>query len=164
MLTPYERIMRRTVEGPVVREELGPCLDCDAAPSSAGYPRIGVGGRAVYASRIVIEHTLGRPIQEGMCALHKCDRPSCVREHHLYEGTQKENYADALLRGRLSPDWPSRYKGSKHPNTTLNENAVRTIRDLVSQGYHQCDLARVYGITRSSICDLVGRKRWQHVA
>ena len=31
-------------------------------------------------------------------ALHTCDRPSCCNPDHLYEGTTKDNYRDALER------------------------------------------------------------------
>lgn len=33
-------------------------------------------------------------------ALHKCDRPGCVRFSHLFTGTQKRNIADMLAKGR----------------------------------------------------------------
>lgn len=33
--------------------------------------------------------------------LHHCDVPRCVCPSHLYEGTQKDNLADAVRRGRM---------------------------------------------------------------
>lgn len=39
-------------------------------------------------------------IPEGLGVLHRCDTPACVRIDHLYLGTQKQNVADAVARGR----------------------------------------------------------------
>ena len=44
--------------------------------------------------------------------LHKCDTPRCVRWDHLFEGTQKDNVADAMMKGR----WTT-LRGKDHPNT-----------------------------------------------
>lgn len=37
---------------------------------------------------------------QGMCVLHKCDNPRCVRPDHLRLGTTKENSDDMMARGR----------------------------------------------------------------
>ena len=40
------------------------------------------------------------PIPDGMWVLHKCDRPPCCRPDHLFLGTQLDNVADMLAKGR----------------------------------------------------------------
>jgi hypothetical protein len=34
------------------------------------------------------------------CILHRCDNPPCVRDSHLFDGTQADNMADRYNKGR----------------------------------------------------------------
>ncbi len=40
------------------------------------------------------------PIPSGMSVLHRCDVRSCVNPAHLFIGTQKDNIADMIRKGR----------------------------------------------------------------
>lgn len=40
------------------------------------------------------------PIEEGLYICHHCDRPGCINSEHLYQGTAKDNFQDAIKRGR----------------------------------------------------------------
>jgi hypothetical protein len=49
---------------------------------------------------------------DGLFVLHKCDNPLCVNPEHLFEGTQKENIADMIGKGRRGKPFPgSRSRG-----------------------------------------------------
>ncbi|MDE2021170.1 MAG: HNH endonuclease [Patescibacteria group bacterium] len=56
-----------------------------------GYGMVKIEGKQYRAHRIALENKLGRKLQNGEWALHKCDNPSCVEESHLYAGTVIEN-------------------------------------------------------------------------
>lgn len=42
-------------------------------------------------------------IPDGICVLHRCDNPLCVRPDHLFLGDQFSNIQDAKEKGRMAP-------------------------------------------------------------
>ena len=65
------------------------------------YASVGVRGGRYQAHRLALERKLGRPIKKNRMACHHCDNPRCVNPSHLYEGTIKSNWKDAIRRGRI---------------------------------------------------------------
>jgi hypothetical protein len=57
------------------------------------------GRRTWRAHRLAYELTFGG-IPAGLVVRHACDNPPCVNPLHLLVGTQKQNLADMMLRGR----------------------------------------------------------------
>lgn len=85
------------------------CMIWQHRKSSKGYAYPRINGKGKRGHRLSLERKLGRPLKEGMNALHKCDVPSCVNPSHLWEGTQLENIEDRDKKGRHTP-----LKGKKH--------------------------------------------------
>lgn len=67
--------------------------------------------RRALAHRFAFEDGVG-PIEDGLLVLHRCDIKPCVNyEDHLFLGTQAENLADCVAKGRhVSPvqEWKTR--------------------------------------------------------
>jgi hypothetical protein len=53
----------------------------------------------VRAHRLSWQLNVGE-IPNGIGVLHKCDNRKCVRPEHLFLGTDKDNYEDAIAKGR----------------------------------------------------------------
>lgn len=95
------------------------------------------------------------PIPDGMCVCHRCDVPACVNPSHLFLGTQADNLADMKEKDRHA-------KGSKSGRSKLNEDEVRTIRSLLTQGKTQDSIARQFGVVRTVISRIGSGRIWTH--
>lgn len=92
------------------------------------------------AHRIAWELTYG-PIADGLCCLHRCDVPTCVRLGHLFLGTQDDNLKDAARKHRLSG-----------PRTrTLSLDDRLTIYRASREKGSGVALARQYGVSKGAI-------------
>jgi len=121
-----------------------------------GYGLFRIDGKNVSAHRFSLEIALGRPIADGLCALHRCKQnPKCVNPRHLYEGTHRENMGDKVKDGTV--------KGEANGNSKLNDDSVREIRILRGFGFTQEELGKIYGVSRSRISDVLLGKRWRHI-
>lgn len=87
------------------------------------------------------------PIPDGMLIMHTCDIPACINPKHLKLGTQQENTADKIRKGRF-------YKN------TLDENSVRHIRSSTESNY---SLAKKYSVNESTITRIKHGVTWKHV-
>lgn len=74
-------------------------VDKDGYAKMTG-PRFKYKRVAVSVSRVVLSRKLDR-LAEGL-ALHTCDVSCCIAESHLYEGSHRQNVADAVARNRIN--------------------------------------------------------------
>lgn len=105
-------------------------------------------------------------IPNGLFILHRCDNPICVNPEHLFAGTQKENVADAMRKGRNStPPASSRkfFIGSRHGNARLTEEIVREARRRNAAGESGHNLAKEYGVHFVTMYDALRGETWKHV-
>lgn len=108
------------------------------------------------------------PIPDGLCVLHRCDVPACVNPAHLFLGTRVDNNADMERKGRGNRvGWRNvrdRRPGELRHNSKLTVERVREIRVLYEAGdVSYTKLGRLYGVGRTTIEQVVKRKKWAHV-
>jgi hypothetical protein len=92
-------------------------------------------------------------IPEGIHVLHRCDNPACVNPAHLFLGTNADNVADKIAKGR---GWTP--KEGRKP--TIPDATVAMLRARVAAGERIAVVARELGIGRQYAYDVVaGRYR-----
>ncbi len=123
------------------------------------------------AHRFSYEWAYG-PIPPGLQVLHRCDNPPCVNPAHLFLGTDKDNAADKMAKGRgISGDrqwtriYPERVlRGEQHSQARLTEEQVREIRRRYIPRKISCQqLASEYGVNWRTIHAVVSRQTWRHI-
>ncbi len=76
------------------------CWEWIAWRDRSGYGEIVIAGRKRRSNRVALQLFLGREISEGMGACHSCNNPPCSNPAHLSEGTQRQNNAFRIQKGR----------------------------------------------------------------
>lgn len=89
------------------------------------------------AHRIAWEMIVG-PIPLGMCLLHRCDTPGCVRPAHLFLGT-------------------------RHGKAQLTAGQVIAARAMRADGEKLQVIADTFGVATETISALCHRRSWSHV-
>ncbi len=138
-------------------DKTGDCWIWTACTTRFGYGAVQVNGRNVHAQRVAYELHYG-PIPVGLCVMHKCDNPPCVRPEHLMVGTLADNCRDMHAKGRGKCGVGERSGAAK-----LTEEAVRDIRRRSSSGERKCDLAVEFAVSKATVTLVTQRKVWTHV-
>lgn len=99
------------------------------------------------------------PIPDDLHVLHRCDNPPCVRYEHLFLGTNSDNIADKIAKGRQSRGTGA--GGNKL--TGLTDTDVIEIRRLRSSGATQEELMAMYDVGRMAIRGIVNNLTWKHL-
>jgi len=134
------------------------CWEWNAGHFPNGYGSFKWRGKNIQSHRIAWQLINGRALRPGEYVLHHCDNANCVRPDHLYTGTQLENMRDKFARGRDRTP-----RGDGHYIAKLTADQVRHIRQRFASGERNSDLAKEFGVTKATICDLIYRRTWDHV-
>ena len=97
-------------------------------------------------------------IPKGICVLHKCDNPKCVNPDHLFLGTHTDNMRDMVSKGRRFHTF-----GENTPHRILNDFQVIEIKKLLKLKFPYKELAKAFGVSRSTINDIVSGYTWNHI-
>lgn len=115
----------------------------------AGYGVSKTGAREFPVHREVYYLTRGeRP--EAVC--HTCDNRACFEPTHLFGGTRADNNLDKARKGR----------GRSRSKLTY-EQAMEIKRRRLA-GERGADLAREFGISEPTVCDIAFERSWTNYA
>lgn len=108
------------------------------------------------AHRVSYAYFVG-DIPPGKKILHKCDVRNCVNPDHLFIGTQADNVADMMKKGRnkTTPKY-----ADKNPMAKATWEIVADIRNGVESGIRQCDMAVKHGLSRMTVSRIVRKESW----
>lgn len=111
------------------------------------------------AHRYSWERANAQTIPNGLLICHHCDNRACVRPHHLFLGTYKDNHDDMASKGRARRITP---RGEKNHQSVLTADNVREIRAMrgIKTGV---EIARQYGVTPACISEIFRGRTWSHV-
>jgi HNH endonuclease len=132
------------------------CFICTShAKDWDGYPLLKRNGKMIRMSRYIYEECFG-PIKEGNVIRHKCDNPECINPEHLEQGTPHENSLDMVRRNRST-------RGERNGAAKLTEKEVKDIRNLRNMGIPYEVIRNKYGISKTTIWEIVKKRKWKHV-
>ena len=159
-LTPQDRFWRSFVQVPIA----GCWIWLGSPQGSNGYGRLKVDGRGVAAHRYSFQIHYGE-VPAGKFVCHRCDVPLCVNPHHLFAGSEQDNTADKVAKGRQArgrklseAQSARRAKGERNGNSRLTAEQVFEIRQ--SQRAQRA-IAAQYGITQAAVSAIKRGKVWK---
>ena len=148
MKTPQERFEEKFTKA-------DGCWEWTACRDKWGYGRLQFSEKMQGAHRVAYQLYVGE-IPDGLCVLHHCDNPSCVRPDHLFLGTNDDNVRDRDGKGRGAI-------GEKNGSAKLTEEQVKTIRSKRKEGAHTIDLAKQFGVAQRTISKIVLYQKWAKI-
>lgn len=132
------------------------CSIWRGAVARHGYGVLRLGGRAgstYYAHRIA--YYLHFKIQPGnLFVCHTCDNRRCVNPLHMFLGTNAQNTADMIAKGRAC-------SGERNYNSKLTTDKVLAIRSCVDS---PAKIAREFGLSINHVHRLRRGDAWKHVS
>jgi hypothetical protein len=88
-----------------------------------------------------------------MWVCHRCDNPPCCNPAHLFLGTDLDNHADMIAKGRRAV-----FAGDANPGAKLTPGQVEEIRSATGL---QREIAARFGISEASVGLIKRGKRWR---
>ncbi len=115
----------------------------------AGYGSIRINRKHRSAHRFSYETFVGK-IPDGLFVCHQCDVRDCVNPHHLFLGTNAENVADCMKKGRQK----------RGTGRSLSADDVLEIEKLLSSGVRQKVIAARFHVRPCSISNIYTGRTW----
>ena len=136
-------------------DKTGDCWLWLGGKDKKGYGMCKFSGRSQGAHRIAWQITNGT-IADGLVVMHICDQPGCVNPGHLALGTNAENTADKVSKGRQARGLVCVGSSAK-----LSFDDVRAIRASKEQSMH---LAKRYGCSEANVRAIRSGLSWGYLS
>lgn len=163
------KVMRRpmTIDKAMQRIERIPFAGCWLWTGNVrkdGYGTVITGGgrsrpTSTGAHRFFYEQLVGQ-IPDGMRVCHRCDVTCCVNPAHLFVGTDADNCADKIAKGRFRSGVA---RGEKQGNSRLTSSQILAIRLARASGQQLKAIGERFGIKEAHVCRIAMRKAWKHI-
>lgn len=136
------------------------CAEHQLKTRGPGYGYLQHEGAQVLAHRLAYcqANDLDMSAIDGLVVRHRCDNPRCINPDHLDIGSQADNIADKVLRGRA-------LRGEAVGNSKISDAQADEIRRLYqprSKDFNQYQLAKKFGITQSQVSMILSGQRRGH--
>lgn len=133
------------------------CWDWEFGVTAGGYGQMAYKCKKYASHRLSWSYYNDKSIPKGCVIMHTCDNPKCVNPSHLKLGTQKDNVADMMAKGRFK-DYNK--KGSNNPQSVVNPDHVIDI--YTSNGTHKA-ISEKYGYKLSTVANIRIGRGWTHI-
>lgn len=141
----------------VIKDPNG-CWNWAGSTITAGYGSFSIDGKTYSAHRVAYALANGG-VPDGAYVCHRCDNKLCCRPDHLYAGSHRSNMLDKKIRGRNV-----RLTGTDNGMTKISDGVARRIFLLYkSRRMSQQKIAKLFGLKRSMVADIVNRRTHKHV-
>jgi hypothetical protein len=94
-----------------------------------------------------------RAVRSLMCVMHSCDNRRCLNLLHLSIGTNADNVADKVAKGRQQ-------RGETAATAKLAQADVDAIRRMVADGATQHSATVAYGVASTTVSRIVHGRTW----
>ncbi len=128
------------------------CWPWVGGKSKGGYGIFGLNRKSVLAHRAAWAFAHSAMPPAVIKVLHDCDNPACQNPAHLFLGTQADNVADMIAKGRKRVA-----AGERTGNAKLT---VRQVAEIREDGRSQSVIAADYGVTQTTVSRIKLRQTW----
>jgi hypothetical protein len=143
----------------VQKGEPNSCWEWQAATNTAGYGWFSIAtAKPKSAHRVAAWLSKILPaIESDLHVLHKCDNRKCCNPEHLFVGTNSDNVADRVQKGRGGF---KRMHGETNGMSKLTNKVIGEMRGLYfSTCLSQSELAKRFNTTQSHVSRIVNKVR-----